>query len=826
MIAKRIDKKAEVTSSFTRLAHYVVAAKDKGEKLDEAWVVGFDNQKGDSVNDTDKTVSLEVERSTKETLDDLDLYIKEAEAVQAMHTTAKDKTYHLLISFRDEHPTLEQLKEIEKAFCEGLGFGEHQRIVATHKNTDNFHMHVAINKVHPTTFRCHSPSWDFRKLPRIARELERKYGLKVDLGPDDKKQQPFPDYASERSHDLLKDVELSTTWAEAHAALAKQGLAVKLRGNGLALTDLAGRDSMKASDLHRSLSKAALEKRFGDWQEPDRAALPKPEHTYRPPVATVARDFEAKTWRQAFATYLTERKEPLLDALDQSKDWKDVHVALAHYGLRLKPYGQGCVITDEQGKVHVKASTLGPEWGKAALEQRFGTLEAAEEKALPKAMERYHAPPLTRHRATREVWGRRSLLWNKDLARSWRRSIEMDAGTDPLAREIINYHRRFLRALSPSPKREKPAPAYRRPGAAPTPEDRAQWTWLAVPPKERETVKTAGAKWDAEQELWYAPPDKLEALKAWVKPVVMEPVWLAVREEEYEAVTTAGARYDNDRKMFYAPRGAAEDDFKTWMVPAFEEDTFLSVLPRDRNAARDAGAKWNSNAKLWFAPAGVPRDDLEQWVKPCILMSPLPLGVRRSEREAVKVAGGVWDRDLNQWIAPRGAVAQDFARWVRPTLDETEHVGIPVAERDAAKEAGAYWDKDAGLWCLPKGAVLEDVQPWRDSAYVETPIPLAVTRDDTEAVKAAGAHWDKEQKQWVAPRGADPQDFARWMKPLIQERTPLFVAYEDREAAKVAGARWDKDKREWYAPRGAAKDALDRWTEPEQKKDQGHGVGL
>ncbi|MEM7136576.1 MAG: relaxase/mobilization nuclease domain-containing protein [Myxococcota bacterium] len=52
-----------------------------------------------------------------------------------------------------------------------LGFSEHQHIAVRHSDTDHEHIHVAINKIHPETFRIHSPGWDHQKLFTGARAL-------------------------------------------------------------------------------------------------------------------------------------------------------------------------------------------------------------------------------------------------------------------------------------------------------------------------------------------------------------------------------------------------------------------------------------------------------------------------------------------------------------------------------------------------------------------------------------------------------------------------------------------------------------------------------
>ena len=53
---------------------------------------------------------------------------------------------------------------IEERFCNALGYAEHQRISVIHHDTDNVHIHVAINKIHPTTFALHNPGCDYETL--------------------------------------------------------------------------------------------------------------------------------------------------------------------------------------------------------------------------------------------------------------------------------------------------------------------------------------------------------------------------------------------------------------------------------------------------------------------------------------------------------------------------------------------------------------------------------------------------------------------------------------------------------------------------------------
>ncbi len=51
-----------------------------------------------------------------------------------------------------------------------------------HTDTDNLHVHVAVNRVHPVTGYLNCLSWSQEKLSRACRELELKHGFAPDNG--------------------------------------------------------------------------------------------------------------------------------------------------------------------------------------------------------------------------------------------------------------------------------------------------------------------------------------------------------------------------------------------------------------------------------------------------------------------------------------------------------------------------------------------------------------------------------------------------------------------------------------------------------------------
>ncbi|WP_220783618.1 TraI/MobA(P) family conjugative relaxase, partial [Shewanella sairae] len=198
-------------------------------------------------------------------------------ATQQQNTRAKgDKTYHLLIAFAPgDEVTDEQLKTIEAELCADLGFSEHQRISAVHRDTDNHHVHVAINKIHPTKLTLHEPYYDFTVLGHACERIEDAYGLqKVNhISQQREGQSRAQDMEAHSGQKSLiswtrehcgEKLELAQSWDDVHQALKEHGLHMQLRGNGLVIT-ADSEVSIKASSVSRMLSKPALEKRLGEF---------------------------------------------------------------------------------------------------------------------------------------------------------------------------------------------------------------------------------------------------------------------------------------------------------------------------------------------------------------------------------------------------------------------------------------------------------------------------------------------------------------------------------------------------------------------------------
>lgn len=265
MIAKKAPRKKGSKSSFGNLAKYIT----REEKEDEV---------------------VEYSRITNCGFDSFELAVKEIEATQARNTRSKaDKTYHLIISFpAGERPTNDQLRDIEDEMCKAVGLGDHQRISALHTDTDNVHLHVAINKIHPLSHRNVELLRDHYRIDEACSLLEERHALQCDNRIDrtDAKERTiretgragdmeahsgldsFKRWLKERKQPLQQALKKAGSWKDLHKAFAAYGLEIRRRGAGLVIAAKNQKVFTKASDLGREFGRGQLESRFGPYQEP------------------------------------------------------------------------------------------------------------------------------------------------------------------------------------------------------------------------------------------------------------------------------------------------------------------------------------------------------------------------------------------------------------------------------------------------------------------------------------------------------------------------------------------------------------------------------
>ncbi|MGI2002091.1 TraI/MobA(P) family conjugative relaxase [Shewanella frigidimarina] len=255
MIAKHIPIRSLKKSDFANLVNYITDSKNNIERVGN---ISFNNC-----------------NSSK-----LDIAITEILATQQMNTRAKsDKTYHLIVSFRQgENPSEDILKDVEENICNELGFSQHQRVSVVHYDTDNVHMHIAINKIHPEKLTMHEPFQSYKKLSDTCKLLEIKHGLEVDnhlvnqlssvsKSNDMERHSGIESLVSWVNRVCLDDIKSASNWEELHQVMAWNGLSLHKKGNGFVVESIESGVFTKASTIDRSLSKANLENRIGSFEK-------------------------------------------------------------------------------------------------------------------------------------------------------------------------------------------------------------------------------------------------------------------------------------------------------------------------------------------------------------------------------------------------------------------------------------------------------------------------------------------------------------------------------------------------------------------------------
>ena len=271
MIAKIIPIKSVRKSNFSALIQYLTDPQDKSERIGQIKVSNCYS-------------------------DDMTAALIEIQNTQEMNTRAKsDKTCHLVLSFPEgERLSFADLNAIEERFCDVLGFTGHQRISVVHDDTNNLHIHIAINKIHPKNLTIHNPYYDFIKVAKLCEQIEQEYGL------TQVNHETLKDQASRVAQEIetrtgvesllgwikreaLTEIKHADNWQDLHQALARHALEIKERGNGFVLVANNG-VAVKASSVDRSLSKGILTQRLGAFVQNDHSEQPSRSNTkqYQP----------------------------------------------------------------------------------------------------------------------------------------------------------------------------------------------------------------------------------------------------------------------------------------------------------------------------------------------------------------------------------------------------------------------------------------------------------------------------------------------------------------------------------------------------------------
>ena len=307
MLAPVPPKRSDGGSSFSALGGYLTSTvdADTGEILQRGEVMLSDN-----------LLSSETAAA-------------EMQAVAAQNSRCKDPVMHVVLSWQEgEKPSAEQWQGAVKHALsslndrDGRGISDHQYMAVAHADTDHFHVHIMVNRVHPETYKANAPEWLHKSLDKACREIEAVQGWAESNGlykwdkqqgkavPTDQKEREQRKEAlqqeqldkgmagtgkaakmerygnaesletyckGEPSKDLAKTMQRDgVTWEDVHSTLAKHGLEIHKGAKGGYTVSSEGADGeriyVKASSAFRKhfagkAQREATESKLGQWQE-------------------------------------------------------------------------------------------------------------------------------------------------------------------------------------------------------------------------------------------------------------------------------------------------------------------------------------------------------------------------------------------------------------------------------------------------------------------------------------------------------------------------------------------------------------------------------
>jgi hypothetical protein len=321
MIAK-VQPTRQHASSFRRLCKYLTSERDAdtGEPLLRGDVVLSDNLAG------------------------LDTVAVQMEGIAFLNPRCKDALCHYELAWPPgERPTQPQWTDCALHTLRELGYQDHQYMVVAHDDKKHFHIHIMVNKVHPETFKAHTPYRNWLTLDAAMRVLEAKYGWTHTAGPtrwDEQSKQAVRASYSERNALRTAGQQPSGAAAKFEHYHDEESLQTYVRREVAPLVRmLLTRQNVSWEALHTFLAKYHLRIEKGESGGYTVLAV---DHNIRVKASDVFRNnFSGKSNRQATETVLGP--------------WTPASTSLQHSAPHLAQHGERNIAQREERKAQRRA---------------------------------------------------------------------------------------------------------------------------------------------------------------------------------------------------------------------------------------------------------------------------------------------------------------------------------------------------------------------------------------------------------------------------------------------------------------------------------------
>lgn len=291
---------------------------------------------------------------------------------------------HWVLSWREgEVPTQEQVERAIDLFLLEQGLSGHQVMYGVHQDTDNVHLHIVVNRVHPVELRVAKPNGGFDReaTARAIAMIESEQGWLSER----RARYRVRDGALMRVLDSGRAIPAGQSWVVADEQKVRHMEERKALARGL----------VGQPQAEQKAKRAALRV----TQAAERTALLKntrrtPLDSDKPPTLNSrARDMEQRTAEPSAQRYAIRAAGDLFAV---AKSWSWLHWALADVGMRYVPKGSGALVY--VGEVPLKASQVSRAASLKRMEKRLGPFEPAGPDIVVRKIE---ADPLDHS----EEWG-------------------------------------------------------------------------------------------------------------------------------------------------------------------------------------------------------------------------------------------------------------------------------------------------------------------------------------------------------------------------------------------------------------------------------------
>jgi hypothetical protein len=285
MIAKVQPSKRKSRSSFKRLLNYLTTERDA--------TTGDTRLRGDVV--------------LSGNLVGIDTAAAEMKALEFPNPRCHDAVFHYELAWPPgERPSRAEWIDCALHTLKQLGFDKHLYVIVAHDDKKHFHIHMMVNRIHPVTYRAHTPSFSWLALDAAVRFLEAKHGWAHTPGPtrrDEESQQAVRMSRSERN--TIRSARQHPTGAAAQFEYYQDQESFQTyvrREVAPSVRKLLTRQNVTWNDLHRLLAKAHLRLEKGEMGGYTVLAI---DNNIRVKASDVFRNnFAGKVNRQATETAL------------------------------------------------------------------------------------------------------------------------------------------------------------------------------------------------------------------------------------------------------------------------------------------------------------------------------------------------------------------------------------------------------------------------------------------------------------------------------------------------------------------------------------------